>query len=160
MKLSDKSKKLMSFFTKKKHIIEVHQSRKTETIFKELYNDIMNSYKYLIQLKEKNKSYFSFNIKKLINTSQITKPQNFNSKSFPELVRKHIDNLSMTELTYTFSLFGRLIKIYFIVEDENAELKLDVYHKYVDIMIMWIYILNEYASKTCSNTMVIYLYFT
>lgn len=160
MKLSDKSKKLMLFFTKNKHINKVNQSRKTEKNLKELYTDIFNAYKYLMQLKQKGNSYFTFNIKKLVNASQITRPKNFNSNSFPDLVRKHIDNLSMSELTYTFSLFGRSIKIHFVVEDINVELKLDTYHKYVDTMIMWLYILNEYGSKTCSNTLVVYLYFT
>jgi hypothetical protein len=160
MKLSDKSRKLMLFFTKNKHINQVIQSKKTDNILKELYHDIMESYKYLMQLKQKGNSYFSFNIKKLINPTQITRPKNFNSKNFPDLVRKHIDDLAMSELTYSFSLFGRSIKIHFIVEDTNVELKLDTYHKYVDTMIMWLYILNEYASKSCSNTLVIYLYFT
>jgi hypothetical protein len=160
MKLSDKSKKLMIFFTKNKHINQVQQSKKTENILKELYSDIFASYKYLMHLKQKGNSYFTFNIKKLVNASQISRPQNFNSKSFPDLVRKHIDNLAMSELTYTFSLFGRAIKIIFIVEDANVELKLDTYHKYVDTIIMWLYILNQYASKTCSNTLVVYLYFT
>jgi hypothetical protein len=160
MKLSDKSKKLMMFFTKNKHINEVMQSKKTETILKELYHDIMDAYNYLMQLKQKSIPYFSFHIKKLVNASQISKPKNFNSKSFPDIVRKHIDHLSMSELTYTFSLFKREIKIHFVVEDANVELKLDTYHKYVDTMIMWLYILNEYASKTCSNTLVVYLYFT
>jgi len=159
MKLSDKSKKLMLFFTKNKHINKVNQSIKTETILKELYNDIFFAYKYLMQLKQKG-NYFTFNIKNIDNESQITKPKNFNSKSFPVLIRKHIDYLSMSELTYAFSLFKREIKIIFIVEDVNVELKLDTYHKYVDTMIMWLYILNQYGSKTCSNTLIVYLYFT
>ena len=150
----------MLFFTKNKHINKVHQTKKTENILKELYNDIFNAYKYLMQLKQKGNSYFTFNIKKLINATQISRPKNFNSNSFPDLVRKHIDQLSISELTYTFSLFGRSVKIHFIVEDQNVELKLDAYHKYVDTMIMWLYILNEYAAKTCSNTLVVYLYFT
>jgi len=150
----------MLFFTKNKHINQVIQTKKTDDILKKLYYNIFDAYKYLMQLKQKETSYFTFNIKKLINASQITRPQNFNSKSFPDIVRKHIDHLAMSELTYTFSLFGRSIKIIFIVEDDNIELKLDLYHKYVDTMIMWLYILNQYALKTCSNTLVVYLYFT
>jgi len=160
MKLSDKSRKLMLFFTKNKHINQIQQTNKTTNIIKELYNEILSSYKFLMQLKQKNKAYFTFTIKKLVNASQITRPQNFNSKSFPDLVRNHIDNLSMSELTYTFSLFGRSIKIHFIVEDENVELKLDTYNRYVDIMIMWLFILNLNSSKNCANTLTIYLYFT
>jgi hypothetical protein len=160
MKLSDKSRKLMLFFTKNKHINQIQQTKKTNYILKELYNEILSSYKYLMQLKQKNKTYFTFTIKKLINASEITRPQNFNSKSFPDLVRNHIDNLSMSELTYTFSLFGRSIKVHFIVEDENIELKLDTYNKYIDSIIMWLFILNLNSSKNCANTLIIYLYFT
>jgi hypothetical protein len=159
MKLSDKSNKLILFFTKNKHINKVNQSRKTDIILKELYNYIFFAYKYLTQLK-KNGNYFTFNIKKIVNENQITRPKNFNFNSFPILVRKHIDHLSMSELTYTFSLFDRSIKIHFVTDDLNVELSLDTYHKYVDTMIMWLYILNQYGSKTCSNTLIVYLYFT
>jgi len=150
----------MLFFTQKKHIKEVNQTKKTKSILKELYNDIFSAHKYLMNLKQKNTPYFVFSMKKVVNASQISRPQNFNSKSFPDIVRKHIDHLSSSELMYTFSLYGREIKIIFIVEDNNVELKLDTYHKYIDSMIMWLYILNQYSSKSCSNTLVVYLYFT
>jgi len=160
MKLSDKSKKLMLFFTKNKHINQTKQTSKTKSILKELYQDLFAAYKYLMQLKQKNVPYFTFQIKKIDTSSQIARPRNFNAKSFPDLVRKHIDHLAMSELTYTFSLFGRNITIHFIVEDPHVELKLDTYHKHVDSMFMWIHILNQYASKKCSTTLTIYLYFT
>ena len=109
MKLSDKSRKLMLFFTKNKHINKLDHSRKTETTLKELYNDIMNSYKYLMQLKQKGSAYFSFNIKKLLNASQITKPKNFNYKNFPDIVRKQIDDLSIPSAIW-ISSDGNLIE--------------------------------------------------
>jgi hypothetical protein len=159
MKISDKSKKLMLFFTKNKYINQVKQTNKTKTILKELYHDIFTAYKYLIKLKQQN-PYFTLNIKKIINPNQISKPQSFNSNSFPDVVRNHILHLTAYELTYTFSLYGRSIKLIFIVEDNNVELKLETYHKYVDAIIMWLYILNLYSSKSCSNTLIVYLYFT
>jgi hypothetical protein len=159
MKITEQSKKLILFFTKNKHINQVKQTKKTKTILKKLYNDIFSAYKYLLQIKQKS-NYFTFSIKKITNSKQISRPQNFNSKSFPDIVRKHIDELSVYELTYTFSLYGRYIKVNFIVEDHNIELKLENYHKYIDTIILWLYILNLYSSKSCSNSLVIYLYFT
>jgi hypothetical protein len=159
MKLSKNSKKLMLFFTKNKHIHKKPQTSATENILSELYNDIFDAYNYLLALKQKG-NYFSVSTKKIVSATQISRPQNFNSNSFPELVRKHIDDLTMSELTYTFSLYGRSIKIHFIVEEDNVELKLDNYNNYVDAIIMWLYILNQYASKQCSSTLIIYLYFT
>ncbi len=159
MKLSKNSKKLMLFFTKNKHINKKPQTAATENILIELYNDIFDAYNYLLSMKQKG-NYFNVSIKKIVSATQISRPQNFNSKSFPELVRTHIDELTMSELTYTFSLFSRNIKIHFVVEESNIELKLDTYNNYVDAIIMWLYILNQYASKQCSTTLIVYLYFT
>ena len=124
-----------------------------------MYNDILNAYKYLQFLNQKG-SYYTITTKKILSSSQISKPNNFNSNSFPELVRKHIDECSMSEITYIFSLYGRNIKVIFIVEEDAVELKLETYNKHIDSIIMWLYILNQYASKQCANSLVIYLYFT
>jgi len=159
MKITDKSKKLILFFTKNKHINEIKQTNRTKNILKELYYDILNAYKYLNKLKLQ-QHYFKFNIKKITNHNQISKPKSFNSNSFPDIVRKHILQSTAYELNYMFSIYDRSIKINFIVEDNNVELKLETYHKYVDAIIMWLYILNLYSSKSCSNTLVMYLYFT
>jgi hypothetical protein len=160
MKISEQSKKLMLFFKKNKYINNVHQSKKTKIILSELYQDIFDAYKYLLKLKQKNTSYFKFDIKKIENSNQISIPQSFNSNSFPDTVRSHINQMTEYELSYTFSLYGRNIKILFIVEDYNVELNLETYHKYVDAIIMWLYILNLYSSKSCSNKLIVYIYFT
>jgi hypothetical protein len=159
MKLSKNSEQLMLFFTQNKHINNVKQTKRTDIILDELYNDILNAYKYLLFLKQKG-SYYTITTKKVLTASQISKPQNFNSNSFPELVRKHIDELTVSEITYNFSLYGRNIKVIFIVEEDNVELKLETYNKHIDSIIMWLYILNQYSSKQCANSIVIYLYFT
>jgi len=159
MKLSEKSKKLMSFFTKNNHIHKIKQNNKTKTILKKLYIDIYESYKYLNSIKQKGQ-YFSLSTKVLQSSFQITKPKNFNSNSFPELVRNHIDQLSMTELTYSFSLYQRNIKVHFIVEEDETQVNMSIFNKYLDSVIMWLYILNKYSSKQCSNSLTVYFYFT
>jgi hypothetical protein len=80
--------------------------------------------------------------------------------SFPEQVRKHIDELTLTELCYTFSLFNRNIKLFFITEEDHIELKIEEYNKHVDSIIMWLHIINEYASRQCSSNLAVYFYFT
>ena len=159
MKLSKKSKELMLFFTKNNHINKVKQTQRTNNIIIELYNEIYNAYKYLTNLKHRG-NYFNVTTRKIFSATQISKPQIFNSNSFPEIIRKHIDEFSMSEITYTFSLYGRNIKLYFIVEEDNVELKLDTFNKYVDNIILWLYILNQYASKQCANSLVVFFYFT
>jgi len=160
MKLSKNSKQLLLFFKNNNHINHVAQTQKTNKMLTELYNDIMKSYNFLIHLKNTKNNYYTVTTKKIQSSIEITKPQNFNSHSFPELVRTQIDEMALSEITYHFSLFGRNIKIYFIVEETNVELKMETYNKHVDNIIMWLYILNQYASKNCSNTLKVYFYFT
>jgi hypothetical protein len=155
MNLSKQSKQLMLFFTKKKHLNFNHINNKTKDILQELFNEFNNSYNYI-----KKMSPFKANIKKILNTNDITTPKNFNSKSFPQQIRNHINENIMSEITYKFSLYKREVRVYFILENEHIEHSLDVYNKYVEVIAMWLYILNLYASTDCANTIQIYLYLT
>lgn len=161
MKLSKNSKLLMSFFIKNNCVEHISQSKHIDEILTDLYKEIIESYNYLIDLKRvKKENFYNISIKKITNVSQISRPKNFNSNNFPEDIRKHIDHLTLSEISYTFSLFDRKIILHFVVEEANVEHKLDVYNRYVDAIILWFYILNEYGSKKCSSTFTIFLYFT
>ena len=158
MKLSKNSKDLMLFFTKNKHINTVKQTNRTNDILTELYKDIYDAYVFVNSLKRD--VYYTITTKKIVNTSQIPQPKTFNANSFPDAVRAHIDEVAAFEITYTFSLYSRTVKLIFVVEDANAELKMSMFNKYVDAIVMWLYILNLYASKQCANTLTVYFYFT
>jgi hypothetical protein len=155
MRLLKLSKQLMLFFSKNNHSNHINLTNKTESIFGELHNEMLKAYTYV-----KKHSPYKANIKKITTASQITKPRNFNAKSFPEIVRKHIDNMMMAEVSYSFSLYDRNVKVHFIVKNENVEGELDVYNRYIESIVMWLYILNIYSPKECVNSINIYLYFT
>ena len=158
MKLTNKSKQFLSFFTNNKYIHHIKHTNATNSILLKLYYDILNAYKFLQSIKKNNT--YDYEITKIQNSLDITKPKNFNYNSFPQVIRDHIDELSLSEIAYNFSLFNRKIKVVFVVEDPNIELKINTYNKYVDSIIMWLYILNLYSSKQCANSLVIYFYFT
>jgi hypothetical protein len=158
MKLTNKSKQFLSFFTNNKYIHHIKNTPCTNNILLKLYYDILNAYKFLQSVKKTNA--YEYEITKIENSLEITKPRNFNYNSFPQVIREHIDELSFSEISYTFSLFNRSIRVVFVVEDPNIELKIKTYNKYVDSIIMWLYILNLYSSKQCANSLVIYFYFT
>jgi hypothetical protein len=160
MKITKSSKELISFLIKNNHVNSVTQNKKTDAIISKLYNDILESYNYLYSLKQSKGDFYNITVKKIQSSFEIVKPKNFNANSFPEEVRKHIDEMSMSEISYTFSLFDRNIKIIFITEEDNETLKIDTYNNYVDTIIIWLYILNEYASKQCSSNIIVYFYFT
>ena len=158
MKLTNKSKQFLSFFTNNKYIHHIKNTPTTNNILLKIYYDILNAYKFLQSIKKNNA--YEYQITKIENSLEITKPKNFNYNSFPQVIREHIDELSFSEISYTFSLFNRSVKVIFIVEDPNIELKIKTYNKYVDSIIMWLYVLNLYSSKQCANSLVIYFYFT
>lgn len=160
MRLTKISRQLMLFLTKNKEMNHQKMTKTTENIITELYKEILEAHNYLTTLKRNKSPYYSISTKKILSARQITKPKIFNSNSFPEIVRKHIDEMTMSEITYSFSLFDRKIKVHFILEESNVELKLDTFAKYLDSIFMWLYVLDHYASKMCSNTLNIYLYFT
>jgi hypothetical protein len=161
MYLTNKSQKLISFFIKNNCISNIKaQSIVGLKEIKQLYSEILNSYKYLLNLKQTNLKFYNFQIKKINNVIDISKPKNFNYNSFPNEARKHIDLYSLYEISYTFSLFNRDIKLIFIDENENIENKIHIFNGYVDNIIMWLYILNENASKKCSSKLTVYFYFT
>jgi hypothetical protein len=161
MKLLKNSKQLIAFFIKNNCISHSHQTNKTTDIISDLYDEILEAYHYLLNIKKnRGEKFYNISIKKIESSSQIPKPKNFNYNSFPEKVRQYIDELSNSEITYTFSLFDRNIKLHFIEEESNVEQNIETYNKYVDSIIIWMYILNKFGSKKCSSIFTVYFYFT
>jgi hypothetical protein len=159
MNISKKSKLLMSFFTKNKHIYNYSQTEKTKKKIKELYSDILEAYEFVLSLKKQKEMFYNVKVKHIEYATEIIKPKNFNNNSFPSQIRSHINETSILEISYHFSLFDKEIILIFITED-NFQSKIETYNKYVDAIIMWIYILNQYASKSCVKTLKVYFYFT
>ena len=153
MKLTKKSRELMLFFSKNKHLNYDKQTNKTKTILRELYNKIYEAYNYA-----KNVNYRT-SIKRIKTSSQIIKPLKFSAKSFPEIIIKHIDESMVTEITFSFSLHNRNIKVYFIIENGNND-DIGLYNRYMEYITMWLYMLNIYSSRECVNTLSVYFYFT
>lgn len=158
MKLTNLSKQYLTFLTNNKYVNHIKHDANTNRILTKIYYDILKAHEFLQNVKKN--GLYNYNISIIENSSYITKPNNFNYNSFPQIIREHIDDLSLSELTYTFSLFNKECKVIFVVEDANVELKIKTYNKYIDSIVMWLYILNLYSSKECAKTLTIYFYFT
>jgi hypothetical protein len=67
-------------------------------------------------------------------------------------------------LTYTFDLFERHITVIFFIEDNNINNNnnklIKQYNNYIENMIVWLYILNIYASKKCAMDLTVFIYCT
>jgi hypothetical protein len=161
MKLTKESELLMSFFIDNKCVNHIKNPEKTDKIFIGLYNEINRANKYIESLKKKQGNlFYHLKIKEINVSSQIAKPVTFSPNSFPSKIRQHIDESIFTQISYSFHLLGRKIQIYFLLEDVNVESNIEQYNKYVDNMLIWLVIINEYASNKCATELSIYLYFT
>jgi hypothetical protein len=161
MKLTNNSELLIHFFLKKKCIEHKEHSKKTNKIIKKLYNDIYTGYKFVNDIKIKNeKNNYNVQIKKINNLNDIPKPKNMSLNGIPDNIKKIINDNSKTEISYTFSLFDRKIKIHFIDENPITIKEIQVYNSYIEYILIWLYIVNKYSSHKCSKQLNIYLYLT
>jgi hypothetical protein len=156
MKLTKISQNMLSYFIKNNCLKEKHQSAKVDKIVLKLYDDIKEAYIYL----SNSKKTYNPTIKKIVSSHQIPKGKLFSYDSFPKKIIQHIEQKTTFVISYDFSLFERKIKLVFAVEDSDAQLNIETYNEYVDHIIMWLYIINKYASKRCSQTFTTYFYFS
>lgn len=163
MRLTKNSQELLSFFmNNEKTCIQstLKQTKKTKSILGELYHEMMEANKYLINMKKNNDFTYKLKLERIQSVNQIVKPKSFNANSFPEGIIKHIDETSLTSLSYTFSLLKRKVEIHFILEETSERVVVEKYNRYIDLIILWLFILNDYASKECVSALTVYLYFT
>ena len=161
MKLTYSSLQLIPFFKNNPDSDPIIPKKKNSKIMEIIFKDILQANLFLKMIKKKiSIEIFDISIKNIENLYQIPKPKNFNFHSFPLSIQKHIHENSLTEICYSFSLFERKIQLYFIVEESSSKIKLVDYRKFVDSIILWLFILNKYSSKVCSKYFTVYFYFT
>ena len=161
MKLIKQSKQLLSFFTNKKCIPHSKKTKETREILAKLYYDIKSAHTFIESQKGiLMDSFYKMSLTKIHTVSQIPSPSSFTPNSFPEEVRRHIHDAMTYTLLYTLSLFDREITIRFIVEEFDEERDIPMFNDYVDKILVWLFIVNEYGSKKCSKKLSLYIYFT
>jgi hypothetical protein len=161
MNITNESRELMSYFVEHECLMPLKQTNKTRTFFKNIYKEIHNGVSYIQDIKSKMGSlFYKLKIDAINNVSQIPKPKTFSPDDFPPQIRNHIDKYSMSSYTYSFNLFERDISIYFLSENVNPGRLIGIYNSYVEYMLVWLYIVNKYASKQCSPQLKIFIYHT
>jgi len=103
---------------------------------------------------------FQYNLTKIHMISQIPRPTTMDSHFFPKKIRTYIDDNAAYNIQFTCTIKGRLINIYFVLTNEIKPGEYDTLEKYVHMMYMWFYILNDCSSRKCSKTVSIFIYFT
>ena len=158
MKFTNKSNQLIRFISETNFIPSIKHNKTTSNILLQLYDDILKAYKYLLERKKTEPTY-SLNVKQMKDPSEISKPKKMKYAWVPPEVINHIDSHCSIELSYTFSLFDRKIKVFFMEESSSVN-KNGSHQKYIDLIMMWLFILHLHSPKQCAKTLVIYFYFT
>ena len=160
MKLTKESNELMSFFTKN-DCLKTKQTKKTDAIFKDIYDEIKEGVSYVNTIKSKmGNTFYKLNVKQITNKKHIPMPVTFYQDTFTPEVIKHIYENSNGLLTYKFNMFDRNISIIFIIKDKIVDALIETYNKYVDYMLVWLYIADIHSSKKCVKQLKIFIYHT
>lgn len=161
MRLTKETNLLMTYFAKNNCITPIKQTKRTNNILSKLYDDIVKGVIYIHETKLKlGDSFYKLKISHITNNKQIPRPSTFPPNAFPQEIRNHIDKNSIHSLTYNFKLFNRNITIVFLIEDGNIETIINKYNNYVDYMLVWLFIVNQYSSKNCATNLKIFIYHT
>jgi len=159
MKLSNNSTKVLNYF--QKDLIVHKPTIKTTEILTDIHNDIYNGYKYVNErMAKEGRLFYKVKLEKISTITQVPFPKTFNQKDFPDEIRNHIKENILNSLTYTYNFLGRNVNIKFITEDANIENNLETYNTYINNILAWLYVANEYANKKCAKDLTIYLYLT
>ena len=164
MKLTNKSQQLIQFISKNHCINNLKLSNRCENVIKTLYNNINNGYIFLHKEKIKFGNSFFYNLQVFqINSSrQIPKPSTFSSDAFPNVINNYINNNIVSCIRYNIAFLNRQIIIHFLCENTNIISQINKFNEYVDNMLVWIYLLNNYSIENCNgnNNLNIFIYLT
>ena len=115
----------------------------------QIYNNIDEGFDFI----EKNKKN---NFYKISIENNLQNPSDFNS--IPLIIRENIKNNLFNYLSFEFFLFGRKIKIYFILNEPITKKTIQKYTNFVFLMTVWLHIISTYSSYKCSQKLNIYIY--
>lgn len=114
-----------------------------------IYENLCDGFDFV----EKNKKN---NFYKVSIENNFYNPVDFNS--IPLNIRQNITNNLLNCLSFNFFLFGRKIKIFFILKDTITKKIIQKYANFVYLMTSWLYIISMYSSYNCSQQLNIYIY--
>jgi len=154
MYFTNNSEFLISVFTKHNICDNTRITKNTREIIKELYTDIKKSHTYLLETPSSQGTVYKIN-----NQSNIPKPRIFKDSEIPDLIIQHVNVFSLFTVTYTILLFNKKINVIFVLDEIIDDI--NVYNKYIDLITMWLFLVNKYSTKECNCIeLTIYFYFT
>ena len=137
----------------------IQHTHKTDEIFTELYYKLLGAYNYVKQNNGvsfgKSGQLYEIKMRQIKTKNQIILPSQVDLRALPETIQQGIISSMSTEISYTFKLFERKIKIIFVLEEDFKKVNINTYNKHIDMMIMWLWIIHQYADSKCSSNLVL-----
>jgi len=110
--------------------------------------------------KRKKGPCFKYNISKISKITDIPKSTMNDSYFFPEEIQRYINDNSLYNLHFNCKIKGREIRTNFIIFHEVKKEDLFVINKQIQMIYMWMYIIDHYSLQSCSKQLDLYIYFT
>jgi len=133
-------------------------NNKSDSIINMLHDNIEKADKYVI--KKKKGSCFNYTITKINTVSQIPRPTMYDSHFFPGKIKKYIDENSTYTLQFTCSIKKRVINVHFVIFEYTTQDVLFILNRYIQMIYMWMYILDSFSIRKCSKILDLYVYLT
>ena len=128
------------------------------TGLEQLYDNFIKANSYVATLQKKD--FFDFKITKINMISQIPKPEITDSYYFPHEIQKYVDDNASYVIHYSATIKNRNINLYFTMFHELSAREIRSMNECVYMIYMWVFIVNIYATKSCSKTFTLYTYLT
>ena len=110
--------------------------------------------------KRKKSNCFKYNITKITKISDIPKSTMNDSYYFPKEIQTYINDNSLYNVNFTCQIKGRKININFILFHELKHEDLMHIRNKINMIYMWMYIIDHFSIQSCSKQLDLYVYLT
>jgi hypothetical protein len=123
-----------------------------DAILISLYKDLREAQEHVFQ-----QTCFKYSLTKV--EADTPRPDLYNSRYFPTHIQKYISDNEQQQLAFTCGqVGGREIKLYFTLFDTLFDI--EKYVEYARQMYTWLHVCAKYATKTCAQSLSIFIYQT
>lgn len=156
----DSSKIIKQLLPKLKEYSAYKLLEDDDTFNKTLDNLLILLYKEIHRAEQYVQRQFSKNKLQPILNKEIVIPKLYVSDYLPDHIKNYIDKTIKYQLTYTFHVEHRVIRVFFGIFSDKDIQDIDKFNKYIGFICSWLYICSNFSQQTCSKTLNIFLNFT
>lgn len=162
---TNKSNIFVDFFLRNNQIPHLDNQEDIHPILMQLYSHLLEAEKWLEDEKQKDPDFYHLSMMKIAKQEDIPLSSHLNSKYVEPHVITHVKENSVFLSTYTLNVLDKHILIHFVFEEEYLhprwkEPDIKTIHSYVDNMLVWLYLANQFTSNQCATSLTIYIYLT